>query len=65
MHLRVVEVVVDARLAWLPAVVYLRGLGMDVRAFGEVSGPSLTLRMALLLTFLGPRVLMLMCGVGC
>ena len=46
------KVVVDARLAWLPAVIYRRGLGMNARAFGEVSGPSLTLRMALLLTFL-------------
>ena len=52
MDLGMGKVVVDARLAWLPAVVYRRGLGMDMRAFGEVSGPSLTLRMALLLTFL-------------
>ena len=63
MDLSMGKVVVDARLAWLPAVVYRRGLGMDARAFGEVSGPLFDFAHGNFADF--PRVLMLMCDVGC
>ena len=63
MDLGMGKVVVDARLAWLPAVVYRRGLGMNARAFGEVSGPSFDFAHGNFADF--PRVLMLMCDVGC